>query len=235
MPNGWPCSRPRSPSWLPRSSFSTGFDPSNDTGFQLVEEGEWLLGLQLQDGRRRDLGPVCDADHLHHAACDSGPASWDVNTRVKEYMIAFPGAGNAHAGRVHGAGPGAVLPVLRGRPDPDVPDHRHLGRRQPDLCELQVLPLYLPRIGPDACRHGRHVCGCRHHRHPEALAEPQFSGPKPSACWASRSSAGLQTLMFLAFFASFAVKMPMWPVHTWLPDAHVQAPTAGSSCWRRSF
>ncbi|MGV6811393.1 MAG: NADH-quinone oxidoreductase subunit M [Brevirhabdus sp.] len=39
---------------------------------------------------------------------------------------------------------------------------------------------------------------------------------------------GMQTLMWLAFFASFAVKMPMWPVHTWLPDAHVQAPTAGS-------
>ena len=39
---------------------------------------------------------------------------------------------------------------------------------------------------------------------------------------------GTQTLLFLAFFASFAVKMPMWPVHTWLPDAHVQAPTAGS-------
>ena len=39
---------------------------------------------------------------------------------------------------------------------------------------------------------------------------------------------GLQTLLFLAFFASFAVKMPMWPVHTWLPDAHVQAPTGGS-------
>ena len=39
---------------------------------------------------------------------------------------------------------------------------------------------------------------------------------------------GLQTLLFFAFFASFAVKMPMWPVHTWLPDAHVQAPTAGS-------
>ena len=39
---------------------------------------------------------------------------------------------------------------------------------------------------------------------------------------------GIQTLMWIAFFASFAVKMPMWPVHTWLPDAHVQAPTAGS-------
>ena len=37
-----------------------------------------------------------------------------------------------------------------------------------------------------------------------------------------------QTWLFLAFFASFAVKMPMWPVHTWLPDAHVEAPTAGS-------
>jgi NADH-quinone oxidoreductase subunit M len=38
----------------------------------------------------------------------------------------------------------------------------------------------------------------------------------------------VQTFLWLAFFASFAVKMPMWPVHTWLPDAHVEAPTAGS-------
>lgn len=41
-------------------------------------------------------------------------------------------------------------------------------------------------------------------------------------------SAGHQKWLWLAFFASFAVKMPMWPVHTWLPDAHVEAPTAGS-------
>src|SRR6476661_5107569 len=39
---------------------------------------------------------------------------------------------------------------------------------------------------------------------------------------------GLQKWAWIAFFASFAVKMPMWPVHTWLPDAHVEAPTAGS-------
>jgi NADH-quinone oxidoreductase subunit M len=38
----------------------------------------------------------------------------------------------------------------------------------------------------------------------------------------------MQLLLWLAFFASFAVKVPMWPVHTWLPDAHVEAPTAGS-------
>jgi NADH-quinone oxidoreductase subunit M len=41
-------------------------------------------------------------------------------------------------------------------------------------------------------------------------------------------SASMQTWLFLAFLASFAVKVPMWPVHTWLPDAHVEAPTAGS-------
>ena len=38
----------------------------------------------------------------------------------------------------------------------------------------------------------------------------------------------IEHLLWLAFFASFAVKMPMWPLHTWLPDAHVEAPTAGS-------
>jgi NADH-quinone oxidoreductase subunit M len=46
--------------------------------------------------------------------------------------------------------------------------------------------------------------------------------------WGFTIIGGLQTLLWVAFFASFAVKMPMWPVHTWLPDAHVQAPTAGS-------
>ncbi len=39
---------------------------------------------------------------------------------------------------------------------------------------------------------------------------------------------GLQAILFWAFFAAFAVKVPMWPVHTWLPDAHTEAPTAGS-------
>ncbi len=39
---------------------------------------------------------------------------------------------------------------------------------------------------------------------------------------------GAQTLIFIAFFMAFAVKVPMWPVHTWLPDAHVEAPTGGS-------
>ena len=44
----------------------------------------------------------------------------------------------------------------------------------------------------------------------------------------ARFPAAMQTWLFFAFLASFAVKLPMWPVHTWLPDAHVEAPTAGS-------
>ena len=43
-----------------------------------------------------------------------------------------------------------------------------------------------------------------------------------------RSAMTPQMLLFFAFFAAFAVKVPMWPVHTWLPDAHVEAPTGGS-------
>ena len=52
--------------------------------------------------------------------------------------------------------------------------------------------------------------------------------PTSSSCSRTSSIRKLQTWLWLAFFASFAVKMPMWPVHTWLPDAHVEAPTAGS-------
>ena len=47
-------------------------------------------------------------------------------------------------------------------------------------------------------------------------------------------SLNTQIMLFVAFFAAFAVKVPMWPVHTWLPDAHVEAPPAVRSFWRRS-
>jgi NADH-quinone oxidoreductase subunit M len=50
----------------------------------------------------------------------------------------------------------------------------------------------------------------------------------PTLLSSAHFSFGLQKWLFLAFLASFAVKVPMWPVHTWLPDAHVEAPTAGS-------
>ena len=50
----------------------------------------------------------------------------------------------------------------------------------------------------------------------------------PTLMQHASSPPAMQRWLWLAFFASFAVKMPMWPVHTWLPDAHVEAPTAGS-------
>jgi NADH-quinone oxidoreductase subunit M len=50
------------------------------------------------------------------------------------------------------------------------------------------------------------------------------------AAWqAMRLDGATQTVLFFAFFAAFAVKVPMWPVHTWLPDVHVEAPTGGSA------
>ena len=54
----------------------------------------------------------------------------------------------------------------------------------------------------------------------------QLRHPRPGTSCRCRCTA--QTLLFFAFFAAFSVKVPMWPVHTWLPDAHVEAPTGGS-------
>ena len=90
-----------------------------------------------------------------------------------------------------------------------------LGRQEPGLRGLQVLPLHPAGLGPDAGGHPGHGRHRPHHLDPRADGLPLRS----RAC---------RLWLWLAFFASFAVKMPMWPVHTWLPDAHVEAPTAGS-------
>jgi NADH-quinone oxidoreductase subunit M len=58
----------------------------------------------------------------------------------------------------------------------------------------------------------------------------QSKGSFDLATWYALPLGGTaQTLLFFAFFAAFAVKVPMWPVHTWLPDVHVEAPTGGSA------
>jgi NADH-quinone oxidoreductase subunit M len=71
------------------------------------------------------------------------------------------------------------------------------------------------------------------------LGSPDLSVYQIKASWAGSFDLSLwhtmplgsmeQTLLFFAFFAAFAVKVPMWPVHTWLPDVHVEAPTGGSA------
>ena len=90
-----------------------------------------------------------------------------------------------------------------------------LGRAAPRLCRAQVLHLHHGRQRADAGGH------------PGAL-RPTAA---PSTCWSCRANSvapNLQTWLFLAFALAFAIKVPIFPFHTWLPDAHVEAPTGGS-------
>ena len=135
-------------------------------------------------------------------------------------------------GRLHVA---RLLPLLRllgGHAGPDVLPHRRLGRPAQALRRDQVLPVHPGRLGADAGRH------------PGALLLQLHAASRRSACRASATRrpstspqlfkiapqipGGLQMWIFLAFFVGFAIKVPMFPFHTWLPDAHVEAPTAGS-------
>ena len=80
-------------------------------------------------------------------------ASWEsIETRVARIHDRVPRARNADDRRVLRARSVPVLRLLRGRPDPDVPDHRRVGRQAARLCELQVLPLHAARLGADAAR-----------------------------------------------------------------------------------
>jgi NADH-quinone oxidoreductase subunit M len=90
------------------------------------------------------------------------------------------------------------------------------GGPEQDLRGVQVLPVHAARLAADADRADLpvHQVGRQlRHRH---LAQAAAAGTA-------------QTLLFFGFFAAFAVKVPMWPVHTWLPDVHVEAPTGGSA------
>ena len=126
---------------------------------------------QIQDGRRRHLRAVRGAHRVPDAAVHPRQLGVDRGARQGVHDR-LPGAGDADDRRVLRARPGAVLPVLRGRPDPDVPDHRRVGRRAARLRQLQVLPLHAAGLGADAAGHDGHVLARRHHRHPDA-AHPQ--------------------------------------------------------------
>ncbi|WP_392338492.1 NADH-quinone oxidoreductase subunit M [Loktanella salsilacus] len=199
------------------------FDPA-DTGFQMVEEHSWLLGLNYKMGvdgisvlfvmLTTFLMP------LVIASC------WGVESRVKEYMIAFLLLETLMLGVFMALD--MILFYL--------------------FFEAGLIPMFLI-IG---------IWGGANRIYASfkfflytflgsvlmlvaMVAMINIAGTSdiptlmttvfPSDAFAVLGInivGGAQTLMFLAFFASFAVKMPMWPVHTWLPDAHVQAPTAGS-------
>ena len=96
------------------------------------------------------------------------------------------------------------------------------GYDQPRLRGGQVHPLHDGRQRADAGRHHR-AGGAAPHRRPASTASTS-----PSSTALADRARDLQLWLFLAFALAFAIKVPLFPFHTWLPDAHVQAPTAGS-------
>ena len=148
-----------------------------------------------------------------------------IRTRVKEYMISFLILEVGHARRL----PGARLflfyifweIVL-------VPMYLIIGiwgGAEPHLRDDQVRPLHARRLAADAGRDPGH--GVRLPGRPRGTWTGAFDYVTLRYA-ASASTGTLQFFAFAAFFLAFAIKVPMLPFHTWLPDAHVEAPTAGS-------
>ncbi|WP_084863460.1 NADH-quinone oxidoreductase subunit M [Salibaculum halophilum] len=200
-----------------------GFDPA-DTGFQFVEERDWLLGLQYKMGvdgisvlfvmLTTFLMPITIA------------ACWNVTSRVKEYMIAFLlletlmlGVFMAldlvlfylffEAGLIPMF---LIIGIWGGKERIYAAFKFFLYTFLGSVLMLVAMVTMFYEAGTTDI---------------ETLLTYPFA-TETITVMGVHVIGGLQTLLWLAFFASFAVKMPMWPVHTWLPDAHVQAPTAGS-------
>ncbi|MEO1364721.1 MAG: NADH-quinone oxidoreductase subunit M, partial [Pseudomonadota bacterium] len=200
-----------------------GFD-RNDTGFQFVEETTWIMGLTYKMGvdgisvlfvmLTTFMMPLVIA------------ASWEVNTRVKEYMIAFLLLETLMLGVFMaldlvlfylffeaGLIPMFLIIGIWGGANRIYASFKFFL-----YTFLGSVLMLVAMVGMYADAGTTDI---------EALLSHNFAFESFSLL-GIQIVGGLQTLLFIAFFASFAVKMPMWPVHTWLPDAHVQAPTAGS-------
>lgn len=199
------------------------FDP-NDTGFQFVEEADWLLGLKYKMGvdgisvlfvlLTTFIMPLCIA------------ASWNISVRVKEYMIAFLVLETLMLGVFMaldivlfylffeaGLIPMFLIIGIWGGKNRIYASFKFfLYTFIGSVLMLVAMVVMFAQAGTTDI---------------PTLMNHEF-GSESFSLLGIHVVGGAQTLMFLAFFASFAVKMPMWPVHTWLPDAHVQAPTAGS-------
>ncbi len=196
----------------------------NNTGFQMVESADWLLGLQYKMGvdgisvlfvmLTTFIMPLVIA------------ASWHIDSRVKEYMIAFLLLETLMLGVFMaldlvlfylffeaGLIPMFLIIGIWGGANRIYASFKFF------LYTFLGSVLMLVAMVARASNAGTTDI--------PTLMVHDFSSETFSVLGIPVVG-GLQTMLFLAFFASFAVKMPMWPVHTWLPDAHVQAPTAGS-------
>ncbi|MFK7875121.1 MAG: NADH-quinone oxidoreductase subunit M [Paracoccaceae bacterium] len=200
-----------------------GFDRM-DTGMQFVESGEWIMGLKYKLGV--DGISILFVMLTTFMMPLTILASWDVKVRVKEYMIAFLLLETLMLGVFMaldlvlfylffeaGLIPMFLIIGIWGGANRIYASFKFflytfLGSV---LMLVAMVAMYVDAGTTDI----------------ETLLNHQFQF-ETFSLMGIQVVGGLQTLMFIAFFASFAVKMPMWPVHTWLPDAHVQAPTAGS-------
>ncbi len=200
-----------------------GFDPQ-DTGFQFVEEREWILGLTYKVGV--DGISVLFVMLTTFLMPLTILACWNVTHRVKEYMIAFLALEALMIGVFvaldlvlfylffeAGLIPMFLIIGIWGGANRIYAAFKFflytfLGSV---LMLVAMVAMYVDAGTTDI------PTLMNHNFVSETLNVLGF-----------QVVGGLQTLLWIAFFASFAVKMPMWPVHTWLPDAHVQAPTAGS-------
>ena len=200
-----------------------GFDPSN-TGMQFVEEYDWIAGLKYKMGV--DGISILFVMLTTFLMPITILSCWGVQTRVKEYMIAFLMLETLMIGVFcaldlvlfylffeAGLIPMFLIIGIWGGQNRIYAAFKFflytfLGSV---LMLVAMIAMYFAAGTTDI----------------PTLMTFEFSS-EPMVVLGMTITGGLQTLLFLAFFASFAVKMPMWPVHTWLPDAHVQAPTAGS-------
>ncbi|WP_027243619.1 NADH-quinone oxidoreductase subunit M [Leisingera daeponensis] len=199
------------------------FDPNN-TGFQFVEEAEWIFGLKYKMGV--DGISVLFVMLTTFIMPLTILASWNVTTRVKEYMVAFLLLETLMLGVFMaldlvlfylffeaGLIPMFLIIGIWGGKERIYASFKFFLYTffGSVLMLVAMVFMYVDAGTTDI----------------ETLLTHSFSAASFDVL-GIHIVGGAQTLMFLAFFASFAVKMPMWPVHTWLPDAHVQAPTAGS-------
>jgi NADH-quinone oxidoreductase subunit M len=201
----------------------TQFDPSNP-GFQFVEEDEWIGGLSYKMGiDGLSLPFVMLTTFIFPLTI---LASWTVTTRVKEYFACFLLLETLILGVFTSLDMILFYLFFEGQLIPMFLIIGIWGGKQriyaafkfflytllgSVLMLIAIIYMYFDAGTTDIV----------------ALLNHQFSYEGVDILgW--HIVGGAQTLMWLAFFASLAVKLPMWPVHTWLPDAHVQAPTAGS-------
>ncbi len=204
-----------------------GFDPANP-GFQFVEEADWIVGLKYRMGV--DGISILFVMLTTFLMPITILACWSVETRVKDYMIAFLLLETLMLGVFcaldlvlfylffeAGLIPMFLIIGIWGGKDRIYASFKFFLYTFLGSVLMLVAMMAMYQTAGTTC-----IGGCE-----VSLLGTDFPS-EPLRIAGFTITGGMQTLLWLAFFASFAVKMPMWPVHTWLPDAHVQAPTAGS-------